>query len=65
VASIAPGTVPDRAKPTAGSDKESVRVIKVTYSVGPAVEGTRLTSALQIRTTNPGCINHNYLKCHL
>jgi hypothetical protein len=65
VASIASGTVLDRAKPAANSDKESLKVIKVTYSAGPAVEGTRLASAVAIRTLNPGCINHNYLKCHL
>jgi len=65
VASIASGTVLDQAKPTAGSDKESIKVIKVTYSAGPAVEGTRLASAVPIRTLNLGCINHNYLKCHL
>ncbi len=32
---------------------------------GPAVEGTRLASAVPIRTLNPGCVNPNYLKCHL
>jgi hypothetical protein len=53
VASIASGTVLDRAKPTAGSDKESIKVIKVTYSAGPTVEGTRLASAVSIRTLNP------------
>jgi hypothetical protein len=65
VASIATGTVPDRAKPAPRSDKEYLKVIKVTYSAGPAVEGTRLASAVPIRTLKPGCINHNYLKCHL
>jgi hypothetical protein len=65
LASIASGTVPDRTKPAANQDKESLKVIKVTYSVGPAVEGTRLASAVLIRTLKPGCINHNYLKCHL
>jgi hypothetical protein len=65
VASIASGTVPDLAKPAADHDKKSIKVIKVTYSVGPAVEGTRLASAVLIRILKPGCINHNYLKCHL
>jgi hypothetical protein len=65
VASIATGTVPDRAESAANQNKESIRVIKVTYSAGPAVEGTRLASAVPIRTLKPGCINHNYLKCHL
>jgi hypothetical protein len=65
VASIASGTVLDRTKPAAAQGKETIKVIKVTYSVGPAVEGTRLASAALIHTLNPGCVNPNYLKCHL
>jgi hypothetical protein len=65
VASIASGTVLDRTKAATGSGKETIKVIKVTYSIGAAVEGTRLVSAVPIRTLNPGCVNPNYLKCHL
>lgn len=45
--------------------KESIKVTDVTYSPGPALEGTRLSSALPIHALKPSCINHNYLKCHL
>jgi hypothetical protein len=65
VASIACGTVLDRAKPAMTQTNESIKVINVTYSSGLALEGTRLASAAPIHTLKLSCINHNYLKCHL
>jgi hypothetical protein len=61
VASIGSGTVLDSTR----NDEEFGKVIKVTYSPGQALEGTRLASAAPNPALTFGCINPNYLKCHL
>jgi hypothetical protein len=39
--------------PQCPQGKETIKVIKVTHSAGPAVEGTHLASAAPIRTLIP------------